>query len=282
MHTFFKLILTVLLGSVIIAQEFDPETGEMIKIQYDPITGEIIKEVQYDPETGELIKSDKETVEKTVLILLKSGDSITGIIESETDTEITLLSNTLGRLMLDKVNVRSIQPFSGVSVSILPGQKSAIKSLSTAAGFTNADLNTYLIQNYGQTLDGLSHTQGSSAINQFQAGSASKPVGVRNNQATYNNAGSATQLNACHQAGLDAVASTSPLWYGGGIMYIVGVPAYILSKPQPNVLALSKIASEEQLLYMECYKTAAQKEQGKRMALGCAGFLLFFMMTAGM
>jgi len=30
MHTFFKLILTVLLGSVIIAQEFDPETGEMI------------------------------------------------------------------------------------------------------------------------------------------------------------------------------------------------------------------------------------------------------------
>ena len=120
MHTFFKLILTVLLGSVIIAQEFDPETGEMIKIQYDPITGEIIKEVQYDPETGELIKSDKETVEKTVLILLKSGDSITGIIESETDTEITLLNNTLGRLTLDKVNVRSIQPFSGVSVSNFP------------------------------------------------------------------------------------------------------------------------------------------------------------------
>ncbi len=120
MHPFFKLILTVLLGSVIFAQEFDPETGETIKIQYDPITGEIIKEVQYDPETGELIKSDKETVEKTVLILLKSGDSITGIIESETDTEITLLSNTLGRLMLDKVNIRSIQPFSGVSVSIFP------------------------------------------------------------------------------------------------------------------------------------------------------------------
>jgi hypothetical protein len=77
--------------------------------------------------------------------------------------------------MLDKVNVRSIQPFSGVSVSILPGQKSAIKSLSTAAGFTNADLNTYLIQNYGQTLDGLSHTQGTNVINKFQAGSVSKP-----------------------------------------------------------------------------------------------------------
>jgi len=68
------------------------------------------------------------------------------------------------------------EPKAGVSVrAILPGQKSAIKSLSTAAGLTNADLNTYLIQNYGQTLDGLSHTQGTNVINKFQAGSVSKP-----------------------------------------------------------------------------------------------------------
>ena len=60
--------------------------------------------------------------------------------------------------------------------AILPGQKSAIKSLSTAAGFTNADLNTYLVQNYGQTLDGLSRTQGASVIKEFQTGSASKPA----------------------------------------------------------------------------------------------------------
>jgi hypothetical protein len=60
--------------------------------------------------------------------------------------------------------------------AILPGQKSAIQSLSTAAGFTSADLNTYLVQNYGQTLDGLSRTQGASAIKAFQTGSASKPV----------------------------------------------------------------------------------------------------------
>jgi len=60
--------------------------------------------------------------------------------------------------------------------AILPGQKSAIRSLSTAAGFTNADLNTYLVQNYGQTLDGLSRTQGASVIKEFQAGSASKPL----------------------------------------------------------------------------------------------------------
>ena len=60
--------------------------------------------------------------------------------------------------------------------SILPGQKLAIQSLSIAAGFSNADLNTYLIQNYGQTLDALSRTDGAAVIKAFQAGSASKPV----------------------------------------------------------------------------------------------------------
>jgi hypothetical protein len=30
---------------------------------------------------------------------------------------------------------------------------------------------------------------------------------------------------------------------------------------------------------MECYKTAAQNERGKRMALGCGGFLFLIMMT---
>jgi hypothetical protein len=63
--------------------------------------------------------------------------------------------------------------------AILPGQKSAIQSLSTAAGFTNADLNTYLVQNYGQSLDGLSRTQGANAIKAFQTGSASKPVAAQ-------------------------------------------------------------------------------------------------------
>ena len=63
--------------------------------------------------------------------------------------------------------------------AILPGQKSAIQSLSTAAGFTNADLNTYLVQNYGQTLGGLSRTQGASVIKEFQTGSASKPAAAQ-------------------------------------------------------------------------------------------------------
>ena len=63
--------------------------------------------------------------------------------------------------------------------AILPGQKSAIQSLSTAAGFSSADLNTYLGQNYGQTLGGLSRTQGASVIKEFQTGSASKPVAAK-------------------------------------------------------------------------------------------------------
>jgi len=63
--------------------------------------------------------------------------------------------------------------------AILPGQKSAIQSLSAAAGFTSADLNTYLVQNYGQTLDGLSRTQGASVIKEFQAGSALKPAAAQ-------------------------------------------------------------------------------------------------------
>ena len=75
-----KLIISVILGTVIFAQEFDPETGELIEKKYDPVTGEIIEEKQYDPITGELIETDKETEEKTVIIFLKSGDSITGII----------------------------------------------------------------------------------------------------------------------------------------------------------------------------------------------------------
>ena len=63
--------------------------------------------------------------------------------------------------------------------AILPGQKSAIQSLSTAAGFSGADLNTYLVQNYGQTLGSLSRTQGASVIKEFQTGSASKPVAAQ-------------------------------------------------------------------------------------------------------
>ena len=59
--------------------------------------------------------------------------------------------------------------------SILPGQKSAVSSLATSAGFSSNDLNNYLLQNYGVGLTDLSRTQGAEVIKAFQAGNVSKP-----------------------------------------------------------------------------------------------------------
>ena len=256
------------------------------------VTADILFPPAFDPMTGEMTQMlpdvfnpdiPKPAVEKATPVVQNPAAKVAAGGVSATEDFVIIDGVKYARVAPEKETAQ-IDPKAGASVrAILPGQKSAIQSLSAAAGFTNADLNTYLIQNYGQTLDGLSHTQGTNVIKKFQTGSVSKPAQAKNNQATYNNArSSTTPLNVCHQAGLDAVTSTSPLWYGGGIIYYVGIPAYFLSKPQPNQYAISNIAPEEQLLYMECYKTAAQNERGKRMALGCGGLLLFLVVTAGM
>ncbi|HIO71892.1 MAG TPA: hypothetical protein EYN38_02170 [Flavobacteriales bacterium] len=255
------------------------------------VTADILFPPELDPMTGEWTQMlpdvfnpdiPKPAVQKATPVVQKPAAKVEAGGVSAAEDFVVIDGVKYARVAPEKETAQA-EPKAGVSVrAILPGQKSAIKSLSTAAGFTNSDLNTYLMQNYGQTLDGLSHKQGTNVINKFQAGSVSKPAQIRNNQATYNNAGSAPQFNVCHQAGLDAVASTSPLWYGGGVIYIIGVPAYFLSKPQPNHYAMLNIAPEEQLLYMECYKSAAQNERGKRMALGCGGYLLFAMMAVSM
>jgi hypothetical protein len=275
----------------IIAITYSRGGGYAYDCSKNTVTADILFPPELDPMTGEWTQMlpdvfnpdiPKPAVQKVTPVVQKPAAKVeAGGVGAEEDF-VVIDGVKYARVAPEKETAQA-EPNAGVSVrAILSGQKSAIQSLSTAAGFTNADLNTYLIQNYGQTLDGLSHTQGTNVINKFQAGSVSKPAGVRNNQATYNNARSTTPLNVCHQAGLDAVASTSPLWYGGGILYYVGVPAYFLSKPQPNHYAMLNIAPEEQLLYVECYKTAAQNERGKRMAIGCGGFLLLIMMTAGM
>jgi len=239
------------------------------------VTADILFPPQLDPMTGEMAQMLPDVFNPDIL---KPAAKIEAGGVSAAEDFVIIDGVKYARVAPEKENTQT-GPKNRVSArAILPGQKSAIKSLSTAAGFTGADLNTYLMQSYGQTLDGLSHTQGSNVIQKFQTGSVSKPARARNNHAKHNT-GSAPQFNVCHQAGLDAVASTSPLWYGGGIIYYVGVPAYFLSKPQPNHYAISNIAPEEQSLYMECYKTAAQNERGKRMALGCGGFLFFIMMT---
>ena len=253
-------------ADILFPPEFDPMTGEMTQMLPDVFNPDI----------------PKPAVEKATPVVQNPAAKVAAGGVSAAEDFVIIDGVKYARVAPEKETAQ-VDPKAAVSVrAILPGQKSAIQSLSKAAGFTNADLNTFLIQNYTQPLDGLSHTQGTNVINKFQAGSVSNPSGVRNNQATYNKAGSQSPRDVCHQAGQDAVASTSPLWFGGGIMYPIGIPAYFLSKPQPNHYAISNIAPEEQLLYMECYKTAAQNERGKRMALGCGGFLLFFMMTIGM
>ena len=252
-------------ADILFPPEFDPMTGEMAQILPDVFNPAI----------------PKPAVEKAIPVVQKPDTKVVAVGPVDAPEDFVIIDGVKYARVAPEKGAAQAEPSAGVAVrAILPGQKSAIKSLSTAAGFTNSNLSTYLMKNYGQTLDGLSQTQGTNVIQKFQAGSVLKPSRAGNNQATYNT-GSAPQFNVCHQAGLDAVASTSPLWYGGGIIYYVGVPAYFLSKPQPNQYAISNIVPEEQLLYMECYKTAAQNERGKRMALGCGGFLLFFIMTAG-
>ena len=275
----------------IIAITYSRGGGYAYDCSKNTVTADILFPPELDPMTGEwtqmlpdMFNPDipKPAVQKATPVVQKPAAKVEAGGDSSEEDFVVIDGVKYARVAPEKETAQA-EPNAGVSVrAILPGQKSAIKSLSKAAGFTNSDLNTYLMQNYGQTLDGLSHKQGTNVINKFQAGSVSKPAQIRNNQATYNNAGSAPQFNVCHQAGLDAVASTSPLWYGGGVMYLIGVPAYFLSKPQPSHYAISNIAPEEQLFYMECYKTAARNERGKRMAIGCGGFLLLIMMTAGM
>jgi len=274
----------------IIAITYSRGGGYAYDCSKNTVTADILFPPELDPMTGEwtqmlpdMFNPDipKPAVQKATPVVQKPAAKVEAGGDSSEEDFVVIDGVKYARVAPEKETAQA-EPNAGVSVrAILPGQKSAIQSLSKAAGFTNSDLNTYLMQNYGQTLDGLSHTQGTNVINKFQAGSVSKPAGVRNNQATYNNAGSAPPLNVCHQAGLDAVASTSPLWYGGGIIYYVGVPAYFLSKPQPNHYAMLNIAPEEQLLYMECYKTAAQNERGKRMAIGCGGYMFVFFVLMG-
>jgi TolB-like protein len=119
--------------------------------------------------SGEMIRSSDFDTDGNISDLLKTGMQIIAM-----------------ELSGQKPNKTRIIPFefpttqvyeTPPDAAILPGQKSAIQSLSATAGFSNADLNTYLVQNYGQTLGGLSRTDGANVIRAFQAGSASKPDG---------------------------------------------------------------------------------------------------------
>ena len=57
---------------------------------------------------------------------------------------------------------------------ILPGQKNAIKNISSGAGFSADELDNYLVQNYGRSIDELTRTEGAAVISAFQSGSVYK------------------------------------------------------------------------------------------------------------
>ena len=51
---------------------------------------------------------------------------------------------------------------------IISGQKSAIKSLANSAGFTSQDLDAYLMQNYGKSIDELFKSDGQILLKIFK------------------------------------------------------------------------------------------------------------------
>ena len=57
---------------------------------------------------------------------------------------------------------------------ILPGQKSAIKSLKSNSGYSDADLDAHLLQSYGKTIDELTRVEGAEVIRAIQARSVAK------------------------------------------------------------------------------------------------------------
>jgi len=158
------------------------------KFDYDcsknTVTADILFPPELDPMTGEWAQMlpdvfnpdiPKPAVEKATPVVQKPPAKVEAGGVSAAEDFVIIDGVKYARVAPEKETAQT-DPKTEVSVrAILPGQKSAIKSLSTAAGFTNSNLSTYLMKNYGQTLDGLSHKQGTNVINKFQAGSVSKP-----------------------------------------------------------------------------------------------------------
>jgi hypothetical protein len=146
-------------SDILFPPELDPMTGEMAQMLPDVFNPDI----------------PKPAVEKAAPVVQKPAAKVEAGGVSAAEDFVIIDGVKYARVAPEKETAQ-VDPKAAVSVrALLPGQKSAIQSLSRAAGFTNSDLNTFLIQGYGQTLDGLSHKQGTNVINKFQAGSVSKP-----------------------------------------------------------------------------------------------------------
>ena len=95
------------------SQKYDPKTGKLIQEkQVDQRTGDTIEKVEYDPNTGEIIKKGEETkkslLNKEVMVILISDDTIRGELIKESDEQITISSSTIGSITLERKNIKSI------------------------------------------------------------------------------------------------------------------------------------------------------------------------------
>jgi hypothetical protein len=136
------------------------------------VTADILFPPELDPMTGEMAQMLPDVFNPDIprpAAKIEAG----GVSAAE---DFVIIDGVKYARLAQEKETAQVDPKAAVSVrALLPGQKSAIQSLSRAAGFTNSDLNTFLIQNYTQPLDGLSHAQARNVINKFQAGSVSKP-----------------------------------------------------------------------------------------------------------
>ena len=147
-------------ADILFPPEFDPMTGEMAQILPDVFNPDI----------------PKAAVEKATPIIQKPDTKVVAVGPVGAPEDFVIIDGVKYARVAPEKETAQTDPKKDVSVrAILPGQKSAIKSLSRAAGFTNNNLSTYLMKNYGQTLDGLSQKQGTNVINKLQAVSVSNP-----------------------------------------------------------------------------------------------------------
>ena len=159
--------------------------GYVYDCSKNTVTADILFPPELDPMTGEMAQMlpdvfnpdiPKPAVEKAIPVVQKPDTKVVAVGPVDAPEDFVIIDGVKYARVAPEKETAQAEPKAAVSVrAILPGQKSAIKSLSKAAGFINSNLSTYLMKNYGQTLDGLSHAQARNVINKFQAGAVSKP-----------------------------------------------------------------------------------------------------------
>ena len=76
---------------------------------YDPNTGELIKKEVYDPLTGELKKENKAQIKKKVE--LKTGEVILGYLIDNNDDHAIIYSSTIDTIKIKKENINTITDY---------------------------------------------------------------------------------------------------------------------------------------------------------------------------